>query len=284
MMKMEELNPFIRYANMHEAYYPQKENSICYDCRFFFVLQGEGTFVANGKIYTVSHGVSIFLPPKTQYSFHFTKPDDVKICVINFDLVDDFNFKAKSLSTATESTFNPEMVLAYDIPEEFSLPIIQQNAIHIRAYISSCIQLFLEKTNYYKHSASANLKLALIELLHEHRSERSDYKLVLDVQEFIHNHYTNAELTNKEIAEQFNYHPYHINRLMKRHAKKTLHDYLIDYRLHIAKSYLRTTALTVTVIAEKTGFPSYTYFIKLFRERIGVSPLQYRKTHKNIGF
>ena len=283
-MRMEELNPFIRYANIHEAYYPKKENSICYDCRFFYVLQGEGTFFASGQSYNVSPGVSIFLPPKTQYRFHFSTPDDVKICVLNFDLVDDYHSKTKSLSTATESTFKPELVLYYDIPEEFSYPIIQKNAIRVRTYISACIQLFLEKTTYYKHSASANLKLALIELLHEHRSDRSDYKLVLDVQEFIHNNYENAELTNKDIADQFNYHPYHINRLMKLHAKKTLHDYLIDYRLHIAKSYLRTTALTVTVIAEKTGFPSYTYFIKLFRERIGVSPLQYRKTHKNIGF
>ena len=71
---------------------------------------------------------------------------------------------------------------------------------------------------------------------------------------------------------------------MKAHTKKTLHDYLIDYRLHVAKNYLRTTTLTITSIAEKTGFASYTYFIKLFREHTGLSPLQYRKSHKNIGF
>jgi transcriptional regulator GlxA family with amidase domain len=71
---------------------------------------------------------------------------------------------------------------------------------------------------------------------------------------------------------------------MKKHTKKTLHGYLLEYRIHMAKNYLTTTSLNVTEIAEKTGFASYTYFIKTFREQTGLSPLKYRKTHENIGF
>ena len=142
--------------------------------------------------------------------------------------------------------------------------------------------MFLQKIAYYKHSASARLKLVLLQLLRESYGEKSDYKLVQSVQEFICANYQECELSNQTIANQFNYHPYHINRLMKTHTQKTLHDYLIDYRLHMAKNYLRTTTLNVTSIAEKTGFSSYTYFIKLFRERVGVSPLQYRKKHETL--
>lgn len=281
---MQHLNPFIRYANMHQTYYATKENSLCYDCRFFYVLQGEGTFFVNGQTYNISQGLSIFLPPKSQYQFRFSQPDNVKIYVLNFDLTDEFCNYTKSFGTATESNFITEKVLSYEIPQEFSLPIIENNSIYIRGCISSCIDLFLIKSAYYKHSASAHLKLALIDLLHEHQNQKDDYKLIHSVQEFIHNHYTDPELNNQEIANQFNYHPYHINRLMKTHTKKTLHEYLTDHRLHMAKNFLRTTTLNVTLIAEKTGFSSYTYFIKLFRERTGITPLQYRKTHKNIGF
>ena len=283
-MKIEELNPFIRYADMHETYYPQKENSVCYDCRLFYVLQGEGVFFANGQNYTVSPGVCIFLPPKTQYRFLFSAYNGVKIYVLNFDLIDEYHTITKSLGTATESNYQPQKVLFYEIPQEFAIPIVQTNSLHIHHYVAACVELFLQKIAYYKHSASAHLKLALIELLREYHSEKNDYKLIQSVQEYIRNHYDDAELNNQEIADEFNYHPYHINRLMKAHTQKTLHDYLIDYRLHMAKNYLRTTNLNVTTIAEKTGFSSYTYFIKLFRERTGLSPLQYRKTHKNIGF
>ena len=283
-MKIEELNPFIRYASMHQTYYPAKENSICYDCRLFYVLQGNGIFFSNGENYNVSQGFCVFLPPKTQYRFQFLDNENVKIYVLNFDLTDEFSSTPKSLGTATESTFNEQKILRYTLPNEFCEPVIHTNGISIRNYIADCVELFLQKIAYYKHSASAHLKLALLALLREVNREKNDYRLIQSVQEYIRNHYNNVEVNNQEIAEQFNYHPYHINRLMKAHTQKTLHEYLIDYRLHMAKNFLRTTTLNVTAIAEKTGFSSYTYFIKLFRERTGISPLQYRKTHKNIGF
>lgn len=283
-MKIEELNPFIRYASMHQTYYPAKENSICYDCRLFYVLQGNGIFFSNGENYNVSQGFCVFLPPKTQYRFQFLDNENVKIYVLNFDLTDEFSSTPKSLGTATESTFNEQKILRYTLPNEFCEPVIHTNGISIRNYIADCVELFLQKIAYYKHSASAHLKLALLALLREVNREKNDYRLIQSVQEYIRNHYNNVEVNNQEIAEQFNYHPYHINRLMKAHTQKTLHEYLIDYRLHMAKNFLRTTTLNVTAIAEKMGFSSYTYFIKLFRERTGISPLQYRKTHKNIGF
>lgn len=283
-MKLEEINPFIRYAKLHTAFYPQKETSVCYDCRLFYVLQGDGEFQANGQDHTLSSNTLIFLPPNSRYRFSFNDLNEVKIHILNFDLTPAFCQFSHSLGTATEDTFDSKKLLTYDLPQEFSQAIVENNCIPICNRISSCTDLFLRKEPYYKHAASAHLKLALIELLREYKNERTDYKLVQSVQEFIRNHYDDAELDNQTIAAQFNYHPYHINRLMKAHTKKTLHDHLIDYRLHMAKNYLATTTLNVTMIAEKTGFSSYTYFIKLFRERTGVSPLQYRKTHKHIGF
>ena len=283
-MKIEELNPFIRYATIHQTYYPQKEDSICYDCRLFHVLQGDGVFVVNGQNYSVSQGFSAFLPPKTHYHFVFKHQNNVKIYVLNFDLTDKFNSFTKSLGTATESTFIEQKVFNYEPPKEFATPIVQINSLALRDSIATCVDLFLQKIAYYKHYASAHLKLSLLDLLRETYSEKNYYRLILNVQEYIRNNYKLAELSNQDIANQFNYHPYHLNLLMKAHTKKTLHDYLIDYRLHVAKNYLRTTTLTITSIAEKTGFASYTYFIKLFREHTGLSPLQYRKSHINIGF
>ena len=283
-MKIEDLNPFIRYAATHQTYYPKKENSICYDCRLFYVLQGEGTFFANGQNYNVSKGFCAYLPPQTQYNFKFLNHNAVRIYVINFDLSCEFISFNKSLGTATETNFQKDKVLLYDLPQEFNQPIIQSNAISIRNQVGDCVEIFIKKIDYFKHSASAYLKLALIGLLSHFNSKKNDYRLIQSVQEFIRNNYHDTELNNVEIAKQFNYHPYHINRLMKVHTKKTLHDYLLDYRLHMAKNYLRTTTLNVTEIAEKTGFSSYSYFIKIFRERTGNSPLQYRKANKNIGF
>ena len=283
-MKIEKLNPFIRYASMHQTYRPQRESSIAYDCRLFYVLEGEGKFLVNGQNFTVSKNFCAFLPPETHYSFSFSEDKNVKIYVLNFDLVDEFCEVEKSLGTATEGNFCPEKVLRYALPEEFCQPIIQPSGAAAFPWIAECVDLTLQKIAYYKHSASAHLKLALIELLREANNDKSDYKLISAVQTYVRENYSNAELDNQAIARHFGYHPYHVNRLMKLHAKQTLHGYLMDYRLRMAKNYLRTTALNVTEVAEKTGFASYTYFIKLFRERVGISPLQYKRTHSNVGF
>jgi len=283
-MTIERLNPFIRYAKLHLHFEEKKEISVCYDCRLFYVLQGDGELLVNGQDHAISANTIVFLPPKTRYSFSFTDNEGVKIYILNFDLTDEFYTIKHSLGTATESTFEPSRTPNYEPPHEFSEAVIQANGIPIRNTVGACVDAFLQKNPYYKHTASANLKLALLELLNEHKNEKSDYKLVQSVQDYIRTHYADAELDNQAIANEFNYHPYHINRLMKKHTNKTLHDHLLDYRLHIAKNYLTTTALNVTEIAERTGFASYTYFIKLFRERTGISPLQYRKTHENVGF
>ena len=121
-------------------------------------------------------------------------------------------------------------------------------------------------------------------MLREQQGGVGEYKLAKSVIEYVRDHYARAELSNQMIADEFHYHPYHVSRVMKAYTQKTLHEYLMDYRLEMAKNYLITTSLSVTDIAEKIGFASYTYFIKLFREKTGQSPLQYRQTHKHIGF
>ncbi len=283
-MESEELNPFIRYAKIHETYYVKTENSVCYDCRIFFISSGKGVLVANGRRYTFNRGNVFYLPPKTRYRFEFDNPKSIKIYVLNFDLTDKFYNIENSLGTATESSFNPNKTPQYDLPKEFSEVIAHSNAVDLKYYLDECVISFLQKTAYFKQYASANLKLALIKLIQKNDNGNRSYSLVQSVKAYIRNNYENAELDNSRISEEFNYHPYHLNRLMKKYSDETLHDYLIGYRLDMAKNYLTTTTLNVTAIAEKTGFASYTHFIETFRKTVGISPLQYRKQHVDYGF
>ena len=283
-MQLYHLNPFLRYAATHQIYFESKENSICYDCRFFYVVKGEGLLRVNGQAYSVSPNLAVFLPPGSRYRFEFSVPDEVAIHVLNFDLTDDHCDHTRSVGTATETNFDPGKLLPSGITEEFTVPLVQEQSLPLRNFIAECVELFHKKTAYSQHSASAYLKLALFSLLEESKNEKSEYKLIQSVQEYIIGHYSDPTLNNCTVATAFHYHPYHVNRLMKQYAQTTLHNYIIDYRLHMAKTYLTASALNITEIARRTGFSSYTYFIKLFRERVGTSPLQYRKTHASIGF
>jgi AraC-like DNA-binding protein len=54
-------------------------------------------------------------------------------------------------------------------------------------------------------------------------------------------------------------------------------DYLLSLRIHHARRLLVHTDLTVTQIAEQTGFNDSNYLSRQFRKRVGVSPREYRR-------
>ena len=54
-------------------------------------------------------------------------------------------------------------------------------------------------------------------------------------------------------------------------------DYLITYRIQVAKKLLETTDRSITDIALDCGFNSNSYFSKLFHRTCGITPQAYRK-------
>ena len=57
-------------------------------------------------------------------------------------------------------------------------------------------------------------------------------------------------------------------------------DYLIDIRLAHARTLLSTSRQRVSEVAEQVGISDVYYFSKLFKRRLGVSPLQYRQQRR----
>ena len=56
--------------------------------------------------------------------------------------------------------------------------------------------------------------------------------------------------------------------------------YVLDRKMARAKHLLTTTELSVTDVAEQTGFADYNNFIQRFKKVTGHTPLQYRKKEK----
>ena len=58
---------------------------------------------------------------------------------------------------------------------------------------------------------------------------------------------------------------------------KTLINYIIDKKIEYSKNLLKTTDLTLTEIAYKTGFDTVPYFHSFFKKYTTLTPLEYRK-------
>lgn len=83
-----------------------------------------------------------------------------------------------------------------------------------------------------------------------------------------------------EVAARFYLSPYYLSRLFKRVTGQSIVDYLNQRRIQAAQKLLETTDLSISSVAEQTGFASAAHFRRVFREEVGTGPLQYRKEHR----
>lgn len=278
-MKISDLNPHIRYAKIHYMHTnTSSEFSVCYDCRFFHIEKGSGAVIIDKNKYNISSGDTLYLPPATRYRFDFTDSNSLKIIVLDFDLINSFNHIKSSVGTSFEKDFLPERVISYDMPSPLSQPIIRKTP-HIGHSLVRCTENFLTREAFYREKSSALLKLCILEIMSDANRNTEYTNLSNDVTKYIYENYMHHTLSNTDIAEKFNYHPYHLNRIFKQETGKSLHRYLIEYRIRIAKNYLLTTQYSIEQISWKSGFSSTAYFIKMFRGHTGITPKKYRQLH-----
>ena len=66
-------------------------------------------------------------------------------------------------------------------------------------------------------------------------------------------------------------------REFKKYTGQTLVAYVNDLKLNYSCNLLRSTSLPLWKIANTVGFYSQAHFTRLFKEKYGITPLQYRK-------
>ena len=73
-------------------------------------------------------------------------------------------------------------------------------------------------------------------------------------------------------------------REFKKYTGQTLVSYITDLKLNHACNQLKNTNLSVLTIAMASGFDTYRSFIRQFKAKYGITPLQYRQidSHKNV--
>lgn len=84
-------------------------------------------------------------------------------------------------------------------------------------------------------------------------------------------------LSAREIAREVCMSEGHMRATFRQVMGLTPHQYAIQVRLEKAKELLAMTELTLSEVAERTGFDDVSYFINSFRKREGTTPAVYRK-------
>lgn len=98
---------------------------------------------------------------------------------------------------------------------------------------------------------------------------------------YINTHY-GEKITLKELSQKFYFNRNYLCLLFKKHLNTSFSDYLLQIRMKKAKELLDTTNMSISAIAEKTGYKDYSYFNKSFTDYYKVTPGNYKKQSSGV--
>ncbi len=168
---------------------------------------------------------------------------------------------ASVLSRATiDSGASPEFVLSVNKKYQKALPLYKdidtvcyelQNVLD--AFIDSLFYKTKNENNIHIHKAMAMI--------------RADY---------------HKKITLEEVAEFVHLSPAYFSSIFKKVTNISFVQYLNNVRVEESKYLLLNTDYSITDIAFSVGFEDQSYFCRVFRKVIGISPGQYKKMSGNV--
>jgi signal transduction histidine kinase/AraC-like DNA-binding protein len=95
--------------------------------------------------------------------------------------------------------------------------------------------------------------------------------------EIIQNNIDNEDFSVENLADRLGMSRSQLYRKVKAILGMSISEYIIQFRLEIAKNMLSTSTLSISEIGYKSGFSSPNYFSTAFKKQYGSSPLSFRK-------
>lgn len=262
-------NPFVRFAGQIAFDHMTDQVRQAPDCRIFYFHAGRGTLTLCRRVHSLLPGSLIYIPAHTPY--RFTNTSKVQLTAINFDFT----------QTRTDRTIpypsnraNSEETNRDAIHPDLTVPLVIDDWNAAQRTMMQLSRLLTEMPPYYRDRASATLKLFLIDLIQNSTATGAD--TAQTVITYLRRH-CREPLSNTELAHRLNYHPVHLNRLVKQATGMGCRAYIISCRLSEAKQMLLSTEASVTEIAEACGFASASHLARLMKKEEGISPLAFRR-------
>lgn len=109
----------------------------------------------------------------------------------------------------------------------------------------------------------------------EHRPMKGNAFLAHRMKSYIEEHATTS-FQLRDIAAHFSISVSRAVHLYKQFFGKSIIQYALEVRLKVARERIVYTRAPLEAIAETSGFPSYTYFYRVFKKQFGLSPKAYR--------
>ena len=280
-MELNSINPHIRFAkNIKNALRHEYLQAV--DYHFYYMLSEDCILNINNTSYTLTPGTIVIVPPGIKYLFEINST--VEVISINFDYTQNHAHITNEIEPFEEQCFDFSKIIeicTFETHPFLSEPVVVHNMSYLHDDINKILDEFSYKKQLYKEVSSSVFKKIIYEIVRHITFDNNSSESVNLILDYIHKHY-NEEIDNHFLSSIVGYHPYHLNRLMKIYTGTTIKQYIINYRIELAKRYLRETNIQISKISEICGYLNFSNFSTEFKRKTGLTPSVYRKETRHL--
>lgn len=231
---------------------------------------------AGGEDFHLEEGQALLVNPR---QLHLMRSEDRDVCY------DTLLFPVELISFRTEdlleqTVFQPLRTGKAIIPNPVPRCVMTEEN---RLLLRQIVDVNVEKKGMYQLETRILLLrffMALLDSVDLISPEKgSAGQMQRQLLEYIRMHYR-EKLTLSDLAEQFHLSPKYISRYFKEKFHLTISEYIWHLRMNHAKGLLEDTQLSITEVAEQSGFSSVSFFIREFTGANGCAPRKWRNQNR----
>lgn len=232
----------------------------------FYIKEGNGSFLIDGKEVPVSKRDLIIINPNIQHTEMSSETNSLEYLALGFD---GFSF------TSPKDT-------------------IYHNSAHIHPERENSFEKILDiilkemndKQNNYEIVCQNLLEILIIQIIREgdYTFQETESKRinsnVFSTKNYIDKNFK-EEITLEKLADISHMNKYYLAHSFKEAFGISPIEYLNDIRINEAKILLETTDYSIAEISDVIGFSSQSYFSQFFKAKLSKTPSTYRKVKKH---
>lgn len=236
-----------------------------YGCNYYDYDAGTLVFVSPGQVIDVENKVDFYQPVGHGLVFH---PDLAKGTSLAKSVHDHsfFSYKTNEALHLSEK----ERKIVFDCFANIKNELTQSVDKHSKRLIASNIELFL---NYCERFYDRQFITR----------ETINRGVLEKFEELLNNYFTSEKPLSVGLpsvayfAEELHFSPNYFGDLIKKETGKTAQEYIQNKIIDISKNKIYGSSKTISEIAYEMGFKYPQHFSRLFKQRVGHTPTDYRK-------
>ena len=241
-----------------------KECDLRYGRQYYDYQEGTLVFVSPGQILEVETDGTVYQPMGHALAFHPELIHGTQLA----QSIDSYNYFGYNSNEALHiSDHEKEVVL--DCLDKINYELKQGVDKHSKKLITSNIELFLNYCDRFYDR--------------QFITRDNENKGILERFETTLKNYFNSDAPQKIglpsvsfFADEFHLSPNYFGDLIKNETGKSAKDHIQDHIIEIAKAKTFNTEKSVSEIAYELGFKYPQHFSRLFKNKVGYSPNEYR--------